>query len=92
MARVSVRTLRSPSWVGTDRRARSTWLIIVPPVGEFMATSANAVVPFDLPLPLAQLLASGAPALVAVWLVLSAAGSSAGAGWRTTGSWSSAVG
>jgi uncharacterized protein len=70
MARATVRPLRFLFWDYTHRRARTPWLILLPLVGAFAATSANEFVPFELPLPVAQLLASGAPVIVAVLLVM----------------------
>ncbi len=70
MARATVQPLRFLFWDHTHDRARTPWLILLPLVGAFAATSANELVPFELPLPVAQLLASGAPAVVAVLLVM----------------------
>jgi uncharacterized protein len=70
MATTAVRTVRTIFWSDAHRRARVPWLILVPLVGAFMATSADTLVPFELPLPVASLLASGAPAVVAVLLVV----------------------
>lgn len=70
MARAIVRTVRAPFWDHTHRRARTPWLILIPLIGAFVAASAETLVPFELPLPVAALLASGVPAVVAVLLVM----------------------
>lgn len=70
MARAALRPLRILFWDDTHRKARTPWLILLPLIGAFAATSANELVPFELPLPVAQLLASGAPVVAAVLLVL----------------------
>ena len=70
MARATVRTFSAIFWDHTHRRARTPWLILIPLVGAFVATSADTLVPFELPLPVAALLASGAPVIVAVLLVM----------------------
>ena len=70
MARATVRTFSAIFWDHTHRRARTPWLILIPLVGAFVATSADTLVPFELPLPVAALLASGAPVMVAVLLVM----------------------
>jgi len=57
-------------WDDTYGRARTPWLILLPLVGAFAATSANDLVPFELSAPVAQLLATGAPTIVAVLLVM----------------------
>jgi uncharacterized protein len=68
---VPVHALRTAFWDDQRGRARIPWLIAIPLVGAFVATSADGIVPGELPLPLAALLASGAPALVAILLVIS---------------------
>lgn len=70
MTRATVRTVRTIFWDDTRNRARTPWLILLPLLGAFAATSADAVVPFGLPLPVAQLLASGAPVVVACLLLI----------------------
>ncbi len=70
MATATVRTVRTIFWSDAHRRARTPWLILIPLIGAYVATSANALVPFELPLPAAQLLATAAPAAVAVLLVM----------------------
>jgi uncharacterized protein len=64
------RVLRAIFWDDARDRARVPWLIAIPLVGAFLATSADAAVPGELSLPVAALLASAAPALVAVLLVM----------------------
>jgi uncharacterized protein len=67
---VLTRVLRSVFWDGRRDRARVAWLIAIPLVGAFVATSAYTAVPGELPLPVEALLASGAAAVVAVALVI----------------------
>ena len=60
---------RSIFWVRSRERARVPWLIAIPLLGAFVATSAGALVPGELALPVEALLASSAPAAAAVLLV-----------------------
>jgi uncharacterized protein len=64
-----IRALRAIFWNGSRCRARVPWLIAIPLFGAFVATSADEAVPGEPSLPVAALLASAAPALVAVLLV-----------------------
>lgn len=57
-------------WHAGLNRARVPWLIAIPLVGAFMATSAYTAVPGELAAPVEALLASGAAAVVAVLLVI----------------------
>ena len=61
--------MRTIFWDDTHARARTPILILLPLVGASVATSADTLVPFEVPLPVAALLASGAPVMVAVLLV-----------------------
>jgi uncharacterized protein len=70
MTRATIRPLRAVFWDDTHHRARTPWLILLPLVGAYAATSTNDLVPFELPAPVAQLLATGAPAVIAVLLVM----------------------
>lgn len=62
---------RAVLWSRARGRARTPWLILLPLVGAFVALLlADAATSGRLPLPLAQLVVSGAAAIVAVVLVL----------------------
>ena len=63
------RVRRTIFWVRSRERARVPWLIAIPLLGAFVATGAGAFVPGELALPVEALLASAAPAVVAVLLV-----------------------
>ncbi len=67
---MAAHALRTIFWARRRNRARVPWLIAIPLVGAFIATSAGSAVPGELPLPVAALLASAAPALVAILLVM----------------------
>ncbi len=62
--------VRTIFWDRRRGRARVAWLIAILLVGAFVATSVEGVVPGELALPVAALVASAAPALVAVVLVM----------------------
>jgi uncharacterized protein len=66
---MAARALRTIFWDRRHDRARVAWLIAIPLFGAFIATSAGSAVPGELPLPVAALMASAAPALVAILLV-----------------------
>ena len=69
-SQVAAGVLGAVFWNDRRGRARVPWLIAIPLVGAFVATSAGELVPGELPLPMAALVASGAPALVAVVLII----------------------
>ncbi|MCZ2857453.1 CPBP family intramembrane glutamic endopeptidase [Blastococcus sp. VKM Ac-2987] len=68
---MSTRWARSIFWNGEKRRARIPWLIALPLVGAYASIIvAGEVVDGALPAPAQQLVVSGAPAIVAVALIL----------------------
>ncbi|MGJ9426357.1 CPBP family intramembrane glutamic endopeptidase [Nesterenkonia halotolerans] len=66
-----IHALRSTLWNAVDGKARVPWLILVPLVGAYgcLILVSEAAILLEMPLPLAQLLISGAPVVAALGLL-----------------------